>query len=294
MNCWSLEEYLSALALLLHLFFWPLSETRSGQERPFIWSISSYIFSDKILWTAQASCWLCNVFVSQGMRIPFVSTQEVMHAAWPHLHGGIMWWGFTFLQSPVLRCEAPADPFPTGFLGTQNPMVTHFSWCQRTICVRHQPCLTHGRHGSREKPWWCYPYHTCCSKGSRGGSWMSGSSAFGVREQVSNEHRGNWCSWDMCLHVPRVSLFWSLCEIVLFWKKVDILQPCLSFPTKNEAVRSRPGFFFVCLQLQTLGFTFANIRKKSSDSEVKNWFISWLHSPDLGWAYGDEYTYEEH
>lgn len=33
--------------------------------------------------------------------------------------------GFTFLQSLVLWCEAPAEPFPVGFLGAQDPMVTH-------------------------------------------------------------------------------------------------------------------------------------------------------------------------
>lgn len=105
-------------------FFWPLSETGSGQERPFIWSIRSYIFSDKILWTAQASCWLCNVFVSQGMRIPFVSTHEVMHATWPHLHGGIMMglhlppescatvWGSCWALSNRLSWHAEPDGNP--------------------------------------------------------------------------------------------------------------------------------------------------------------------------------------
>lgn len=135
--------------------------------------------------------------------------------------------------------------------------------------MRHQPSLTHRRRGSRERPWWCYLYHTCSIKGSRGGSRMGGSSAFSVRKQVSNEHRQNWYGWDICHHVPSISLLWSLREIILFWKMVDILQPPLSFSTKNEAVRSPSGFYLYACNCKHWVLLFQTY-KKGSDSEVKD------------------------
>lgn len=54
---------------------------------------------------------------------------------------------------------------------------------------------------------------------------------------------------------------------------------------KNEVVRSPPGFRV----LANTGVSFCK-HTKSCDSEVKDWFISWLQSPDLGWAYGNDYT----
>lgn len=251
MNCWGLEEYSGEIPLctcLPLMAFFGHCQRREVNKRDLSFDpySCSYIFSSKIFMDCSGK--------PLTLQLPCLLRDENTRRQHPQSHACNT--ATSAQGNYVTGHHLPPETCATAW-GSCWVLSSGLSWRAGPASITPPPDVRGPPVWSTSRVW---PTGGTAAQGGRcgGGPHTTYAAAKDHKVEVKwvalllsvlesrsavSTGRGNRCSWDICHHMPRTSFFWSLCEIILFQKTADILQPPLSFPTKTEAVRSPPGFY---------------------------------------------------